>query len=149
MFKNVAYNSLLAGIADANLPVEQASVLVRTKVAVPAIKQAVENLKKWKELAEKKQEECKKLIETTEAKVKQMRNPDWIPDIYTIGEVKGAVDILLAVAKHLKEQNEAYSTAFAKDGLRAEDVGKPITKNFPQITGKLWRNSSSSSARRV
>jgi hypothetical protein len=136
MFQPVPYKSALESIANAKLSSEDASVLIRTKVAVPAIKQMVQNFKTWQDMVETKQAECKKLIESVTAKVEEMRNPDWIPNIYTFGEVKGSVDIFNAVEKYLKEQNQAYSESFEKDGMRSNDLGVAIKKSFPQLTEK-------------
>lgn len=132
MFQDIPILSLIERVGDPDLDAPAAVKVLREKAVVPATKLAVKNFDTWKKLAEAKHKESKALIAAVAKKVEEMEDPDWIPSIYAIGEVKGAVDILRLTAKHLKEQNKAYAEAFNDGGFRG-DWRKTIRAAFPQL----------------
>lgn len=134
MFDKVKFDSAIAGLANDKLSPTDAATLVRTKAINPALKIAVKNFNTWKSLCESKRDEAKNILAQAEQKTKEMLKPEWIPNIYTVGEVKGAIDIIKAIGEHLKKQALTYAEAFAADGMRGNAYVGLIAKSFPQMT---------------
>jgi len=136
MFDKVMFDSVIKGLANDKLPPNDAAALVRSKAVNPALKIAVKNFNTWKALCDSKRDEAKKILEQAEQKTKDMLKPEWIPNIYTVGEVKGAVDIIKAIGDNLQKKALEYAEAFAVDGLRGNSYVEIISKSFPQITSQ-------------
>lgn len=133
MFKDVKFLTAVKDVANAKLAPDAAAELVRKSAIVPAAKLAVDNFNTWKAYLDKKREESKKLLETAEQKLKEMQNEDWIPNPFTLGEIKGCIDILKATAEHLRATAEKYAEAFAADGYRGNSLADTVKTHFPQI----------------
>jgi hypothetical protein len=135
MFQKVVLNSAVEALSDKKLEAQKAVELVRKNVLIPATKVAVNNYNMWKSHLEAKQAEAKNVLATAEGKLQQMQQPNWIPNPYTIGEIKGAIDIINAIHTGLGKLAQEYADAFMADGYRGAFIDN-IHEAFPQIGPK-------------